>query len=219
MPDEPADVGATRLAYDTVAEDYAELLATELTAKPYDRAMLSTFAELVTSNGDGPVADLGCGPGRVTAHLAALGLDAFGIDLSPGMVAVARRAHPTLRFEEGSVEALELADAALAGIVAWYSIIHTPPDRLPDVFAEFARVLRPGGLVLLAFQAVIAPAAEPRHIAHAYGHDIDLHAYRLPPQPIALALRNAGMVVQATLTREPDEAERTEQAFLLARRL
>lgn len=211
------DLAATRRAYDTVAHDYAELLQNELAAKPYDRAMLAAFAELVLSSGAGTrVADLGCGPGRITAHLDGLGLDAFGLDLSPQMITVARARHPTISFDVGSIEATELEDGALAGLVAWYSIIHTPPERLRVVFAELARVLAPRGIALLAFQAAGA-AAEPRHITHAYGHEIELDAYRLPPEDIREQLTDAGFIVQATLIREPDEGERTQQAFLMAR--
>ncbi|XAS66731.1 class I SAM-dependent methyltransferase [Micrococcaceae bacterium Sec5.7] len=212
---EPIDVGATRAAYDTVAVDYSELLRTELAAKPFDRAMLAAFAELAKDAGSGTIADIGSGPGRVTAHLHSLGLTTFGIDLSPEMVAVARREYPELRFDEGSMEALGLADSMLGGIVAWYSIIHTPPERLPVVFAEFSRVLAAGGILLLAFQT----GEEPRHIKQAYGHDVALDAYRLPPDRIAAMLRNAGIEVQAQLLREPDEFERTPQAFVLARKL
>ena len=206
---EPDDVRATRAAYDLVAFDYAELLRMELADKPVDRAMLRVFAELV----HGRVADMGCGPGRITAHLAELGIDAFGIDLSPAMVAVARREHPTLQFEVGSMESLVTPDAALGGIVAWYSIIHTPASRLPAVFAEFHRVLTAGGLLLLAFQV----GDEPRHLSHAYGHDIVLDAYRLQPESIADLLAAAGFTVEAQLIREPDTSEKTPQAFMLAR--
>jgi len=212
---EPSDVHATRAAYNTVAVDYAELLRNELHAKPYDRAMLGTFAELVLSSGGKAVADIGCGPGRITAHLRSLGLAAFGIDLSPEMVAVARRDHPSLQFSEGSMEALELADGTLDGIVAWYSISHTPPARLPRVFGEFHRTLLDGGLLLLAFQA----GDEPRHLGFAYGHEIDLDAYRLPPDHISELLLQAGLVVEAQLLREPDDRyEKTPQAYLLARK-
>jgi SAM-dependent methyltransferase len=65
------------------------------------------------------VSDAGCGPGHVTAHLRKLGLDAFGIDLSPAMIDVARREHPELRFEVGSMTDLELADASVAGLLAF----------------------------------------------------------------------------------------------------
>lgn len=211
---EPSDVSATRAAYDTVAVDYAELLRIELASKPIDRALIAAFAEFVLADSGGSVADIGCGPGRVTSHLHSLGLNTFGIDLSPEMITVARQAHPALRFEEGSMEALILPDESLGGIVAWYSIIHTPPERLPVVFAEFARVLAPGGHLLLAFQS----GDEPRHITHAYGHDIALDAYRLPPDGIAVMLKNAGLAVQSQLLRAPDESEKTPQAFLLARK-
>lgn len=140
---EASYLDATRTAYDTVAADYARLLRSELDAKPLDRAMLAAFAERVRAADAGPVADLGCGPGRVTAHLHALGLTAFGVDLSPEMVAVARRGFPELRFEQGSMTALDLADGSLGGVLAWYSTVHTPPELLPTMFAEFHRVLAP----------------------------------------------------------------------------
>lgn len=209
---EPSWLQATRRAYDTVAVDYASLLRTELEAKPLDRALLTAFAELV--RGAGPVADLGCGPGRVAAHLRDLGVDVFGVDLSPAMVAVARRAHPGLRFEEGSMTALDLADGALGGIVAWYSVIHTPPEQRSAVFAEFARVLVPGGRLLLAFQTGCGPV----HLTHAYGHEIALDAYRLDPDGISEHLARVGLDEQARLVRAPEPPEKVPQAYLLARR-
>jgi SAM-dependent methyltransferase len=211
---EPAHLRATRAAYDTVAVDYAALLHTELAGKPLDRALLGAFAELVKATGNALVADLGCGPGRVTAYLSSLGLTTFGVDLSPAMVAVSRRAHPDLRFDEGSMSALDLADSALGGIVAWYSIIHTPPEQLHAVFAEFHRVLAPGGYLLLAFQAGDAVV----HLEHAYGHAVSLDAYRLSPDVVSELLRKSGVLVNARLLREADETEKTEQAYLLARK-
>ncbi|GAA4204193.1 class I SAM-dependent DNA methyltransferase [Actinocatenispora rupis] len=206
---EHADVTATRTAYDTVAADYADLLRTELAGKPLERGLLGTFAELVGP--DGEVGDLGCGPGRVTAYLDSLGLRAFGVDLSPGMVEVARRDHPTLRFEVGTIADLDLPDGALAGIVAWYSIIHTPRERLPGVFAEFHRVLAPGGRLLLAFQL----GDEIRHIEHGYGHDIVLDAYRLSPDRVTDLLADAGLTVDTRVVRQPEGWEPTPQAYLL----
>jgi trans-aconitate methyltransferase len=76
MP-QPSYLRTTGAAYDTVAADYAELLGTELAAKPLNRALLAAFAELAQAAGVGPVADLGCGPGRMTAHLHSLGLSAL----------------------------------------------------------------------------------------------------------------------------------------------
>jgi SAM-dependent methyltransferase len=200
---EPTFVRATRVAYDTVAVDYAELLRDELAAKPVDRALLTLFAELV--RGGGPVADLGCGPGRVTAHLHSLGVDAFGVDLSPAMVDVARRTYPALRFETGSMAALDIADGALSGIVAWYSVIHTPPEQLPGIFAEFHRVLAPGGQLLLAFQTGNGPV----HL---------LDAYRLDPDRVTGQLRTTGLAVHVRAERTPEPPEKVPQTYLLARK-
>ncbi|WP_329176120.1 class I SAM-dependent DNA methyltransferase [Streptomyces sp. NBC_01477] len=202
---------ATRTAYDIVAVDYERLLRDELDRKPLDRAMLAAFADVSR----GPVAEVGCGPGRVTAHLRGLGVDVLGIDLSPEMVAVARRTHPGLRFEVGSMTALDLADGALGGVVAWYSTVHTPPEVLPTVFAECHRVLAPGGHMLLAFKA----GDQHWHRDRAYGHEVSLDVYWMPPDDVAALMTAAGLVVDARLVREPDATERPaqgRQAFFLA---
>lgn len=209
-------LSATRTAYDTVAVDYEKLLRDELHGKPLDRAMLAAFSELVRAPAAGPVADLGCGPGRVTAHLHALGVDAFGVDLSPGMIEVARRTHPGLRFEEGSMTGLDLADDGLAGVVAWYSTVHTPPELLPAVFAECHRVLAPGGHMLLAFKA----GDRHRRLEQAYGHELSLDVYWMPVERVVDLLVAAGFVLTAELVREPYESEKPHQgrqAFLLVR--
>jgi SAM-dependent methyltransferase len=215
---EPEFLRSTRASYDAVAADYAERFRDELAAKPLDRAMLAAFAELVQAAGAGPVADVGCGTGRVTAHLHALGLPVFGIDLSPQMVAVARQNHPALRFEVGSMLALDLPDGALGGILAWYSTIHVPRERLPQAFTEFHRVLAPGGHVQLAFQV----GDEPLHLTEAFGHTVSLDFHRRRPERVAELLEQAGLVVRARLLRERDEdgafPERTPQAFVLARK-
>jgi SAM-dependent methyltransferase len=215
---EPDFLRTTRASYDAVAADYAGRFRDELSARPLDRAMLAGFAEVVQAAGAGPVADIGSGTGRVTAHLNDLGLSVSGVDLSPQMVAVARQAHPGLRFDVGSMLALDLPDGSLGGIMAWYSIIHIPEDRLPAVFAEFHRVLAPGGHVLLAFQS----GDEPLHLTEALGHAISLVFHRRQPDHVAGLLSQAGLVLRAQLVREPDDngdfPERTQQAFLLARR-
>jgi SAM-dependent methyltransferase len=210
-------LSATRTAYDTVAVAYEELLRDELDTKPLDRAMLGAFAELTRAAGAGPVADLGCGPGRIAAHLHSLGVEVFGVDLSPGMVAVARRTHPGLRFEVGSMTALEVGDAVLGGVVAWYSTVHIPPEALPAVFAECHRVLAPGGHMLLAFKV----GDQRMHRDRMYGHDASLDIYWMPPERIAGLMGGAGLVVEGRMVREPDESERPRQGrqgFFLARR-
>jgi SAM-dependent methyltransferase len=123
---EPSYLAAVRESYDTVAADYAELVKSPTELDPLSRAMLTSFAEVVRKADLGPVADLGCGPGRVTAHLADLGVSALGIDLSPKMIELARQAHPDLSFRVGSMTALPVPDSELGGILAYYSTHHTP---------------------------------------------------------------------------------------------
>lgn len=206
-------LNSVRSSYDAVAADYATLLTGELERKPLDRALLAAFAECVRGDGRA-VADLGCGPGRITAHLDGLGVRAFGVDLSPAMVAVARRSYPGLRFEVGSMAALDIADGVLGGVLAWYSTVHTPPSELPALFAEFARVLAPGGYLLIAFKA----GDRQLRLDHAYGHPVELDVYWTPPEQIAALLAGAGLAETARLIREPDATEKSPQGFLLARR-
>jgi ubiquinone/menaquinone biosynthesis C-methylase UbiE len=210
---EPDFVRRTRASFDAVAAAYAATFSDELAGKPLDRALLAAFAELVPG---GPVADVGCGPGYVTAHLASLGLDVCGIDLSPGMVDVARRAYPQLRFSVGSMLGLDLPDGSLAGLVAYYSIVNLPRTELPAVFAEFARVLAPGGVLLMVFQV----GDEERHGTEWLGHAIDLHVYRNRPDVVAGLLADAGLPVRMTTVRQPDDdgVEFGPRAYLLATR-
>lgn len=209
--DEPGFLRSTRESYDVLAADWAGHFRDELAGKPLDRALLAAFAELVPEGGR--VADVGCGTGRTTAHLRELGLSVFGIDLSPGMLEVAARAHPDIRFEVGSMLELPVPEDSLGGVVASYSIIHVPPERLPEAFAEFHRVLAPGGHVLLVFQV----GDEPLRFTEAFGRAISLDYVRYRPEHVAELLAAAGLPVHARLLREPVAgAERTQQGYLLA---
>jgi SAM-dependent methyltransferase len=204
-------LAATAAAYDAVAGRYASLFRGELDRLPLDQAMLAAFARYVQAAGGGPVADLGCGPGQATGRLRDLGLDAFGIDISPVMIEIARREHPSLRFEVGSMDALDLADGALAGIVSWYSIIHAAPGDLPGYLAEFSRVLAPGGHLLVAFfESEGGPVT-------AFDHKVT-PAFRWPIDELAARAREARFTEVGRMLREPREQERFRRGHLLLRR-
>jgi SAM-dependent methyltransferase len=192
----------TRNSYDADADGYADKVQGLLEARPYLRASLALFAELVYEAGGGPVADIGCGPGYVTRHLHDLGVDAFGIDLSPETVALAERDHPDLRFEVGTMTDLHLADGSLTGVLAFWSVIHVPDHSVPGVFAQFRRVMRPGGPLLVGFHV----GDEADHTTEGYsGRSIHVDSYRRPPPRVARWLREAGFTIEAELVMRPDE--------------
>lgn len=208
-------LSVSRDAYDAVAPTYAQLFRDELRDRPFDRAILSAFAEVVSDSGDGQVADLGCGPGHITAHLDKLGLPVFGVDASAAMIKLARNAYPGLRFDTGSMAALNIADGLLGGVLSRWSIIHTPPQELPVILAEFHRVLAPGGHLLVGFSA----SDDPSRPTQAFDHAVAT-AYRWSPDHLAAMLRKSGLAEVARMVREPLPTDRRQfqEIHLLARK-
>ncbi|MER6154230.1 methyltransferase domain-containing protein [Streptomyces sp. NPDC001868] len=207
--------GSTREAYDAVASTYAEMFRDTLRDSPLDRAILGAFAEVVRARGDGRCADLGCGPGHITAHLDELGVAAFGVDASPAMVELARQAYPGLRFDVGSMTGLDIADGVLGGVLSRWSVIHTPPPELPVILAEFHRVLAPGGHLLIGFSA----SEDPSHPTQVFDHAV-APAYRWWPDHLAALLRESGLTEVARMVREPEPTDRRQfkAIHLLARK-
>lgn len=204
----------TRAAYDAVAEDYARLVPDLSLETPLDRAVLDVFVDLLS--GDGPVADLGCGTGRVTGRLTAAGVPVVGLDLSAGMLAIAAAAHPAVPFAAAHAAALPLADGVLAGVLAWYSLINLPTGALPAVFAEVARVTRPGAPVLVAFQS---GDGERVQRTTSYGRPVPLTYHRHRVEEVEQALAAAGFEQYASVRRAAvRDFESTPQAALLVRR-
>jgi ubiquinone/menaquinone biosynthesis C-methylase UbiE len=137
-----------------------------------------------------------------------------GVDLSNAMVRLARAAHPEAHVVEGDLAALPFDHAQFDGLLAWYSIIHSAPADLTSIFAEFARVLRPGGIVLLAFQA----GEGTREMTHAYGHAVELRAFLHNSERVIQDLEHAEFKVDTRLDRRPRELETHSQGFIIARR-
>ena len=198
MPSERARWGAGIVpSYDAIAEEYAQQYFDELDGKPFDRDILDRFA--ATVKGRGRVCDLGCGPGQIARYLATRGVDAFGVDASAAMVATARRLNPKLDFHQGSFFALDLADGALAGIAAFYSLIHCAREELGRAVAELSRVLAPGGRLLMAVHAGTGEVTRDE----AYGKRTAFVATLFSEAEVRGALESAGLRLDELTQRPP----------------
>lgn len=201
----------TRTSYDTVAHNYAEFVRGSLDGLPVVRSVLVMFAELV--RGSGPVLDVGCGPGQVTAILQDLGLDMIGIDLSPNMIEIARRDYPGPRYEIGSMTALLHGDESAGGALLFWSLIHIPDESVGGVLDEVFRVLRPGGVVTIGFHV----GDRVNRKTEGYGGlPMQLNVHLRPVEVVSNALREAGFQIEATLLLNPDEV--TPGGVVIARR-
>ncbi len=174
-----------RACYDAVAREYAERFTDELAQKPLDRELLARFAAEV--RGRGPVYDLGCGPGQTTAFLHACGVEVCGLDLSSKALDEARRRHPGVKFESGDMLALPCPDAALAGVVAFYAIVHFSPANLRRALAEMDQVLKPGSPLLLAFHIGDGSI----HVDEFLGHAMSLAASEARIWPKRMAVHRS----------------------------
>jgi len=208
-----------RAAYDAVARDYGLALSDELDAKPLDRKLLETIAELA---GGGTLADVGCGPGHVTRFLAGLHDDVIGVDDSPEMIVVAKERAPELRFAVASMLDLPVASEEWAGAVAFYSVIHFDEGDRSKAWRELARVIRPDGWLLVAFH-VDSPGHEigsVNHLSEWFGHAVDLDGFFLDPTAVCSEIQREGFAVIARLGRLPNPAVEypSRRCYVLAQR-
>jgi SAM-dependent methyltransferase len=212
MNDDPTN--SIRESYDRLAEEYTRRIADELQHKPLDRALLDRFAKQTAGRGE--VCDMGCGPGHVARYLRDAGASVFGLDLSHGMLEQARKLNPDIPFREGNMLALDIPDGALAGIAAFYAIVNIPKRSLPAVFREMQRVLRPGGLLLLAFHT----GNEMLHEDELWGQKISMDFFLLPPTEIKLELEAAGFIIEDVVERDPypDVEYPSRRAYIFARK-
>ncbi|MEK6257412.1 MAG: class I SAM-dependent methyltransferase [Planctomycetota bacterium] len=175
-----------RSAYDLASAEYARKFVHELDHKPLDREWLKEFADTIGSGRK--VLDIGCGPGHTTAHLTSLGLNATGVDLSPKMIEIASRTFPQSRFEVGDFFSLRRESSSVAGILAFYCIVHLTPEQLVPAFAEMHRVLCGGGVLLLSFHV----GSEVIRVENFLDTTAVLDFSFFEPQQIEAAMRTVG---------------------------
>jgi SAM-dependent methyltransferase len=192
------DVNNTASSYDKVAQEYTQRISDELKDKPLDRQLLARFAVL-TKPLSGQVCDLGCGPGHVARYLHEQGADVFGVDLSPEMVRAAAATNPGLHFQTGDMQQLVFEDATLAGIAAFYSIIHIPREEVVAVLRELYRVLKSGGVLLLGFHR----GEQVVHLEEWWGNAVSLDFTFFLPDEMTGYLQQAGLRVDEVIERDP----------------
>jgi uncharacterized protein YceH (UPF0502 family)/SAM-dependent methyltransferase len=204
-------------AYDALAPAYAAHLADELDHKPFDRWLLERLAALADG---GPVADVGCGPGHVAFHLALAGAEVTGFDLSPAMVAEARRRFPDLAFEVADLTALPAPGAApgpgWAAIAAWYSLVHLAGSELRPAIGLLASALAPGGWLAVAVHV----GDEVRHLHELFDTPVELDVVLHDQAAVVDGFAAAGLVDVEWYRRSPNpavEAE-TERLYVIGRR-
>ena len=208
-------ISDVQAGYDCVAEEYVRHLYDELRHKPLDRQSLDRFADGV--RGEGLVCDLGCGPGQVARYLYERGLAVCGVDLSPGMVAQARRLNPGIEFCQGDMKALDVANGSWAGITAFYAVVNLSPSEVELAFAEMARALRPRGLLLLSFHI----GEDVLHVEDLWGCHVCLNFYFFRTNQVQNYLRNAGFEIEDVMEREPYDPEveyPSRRAYIFARK-
>jgi SAM-dependent methyltransferase len=198
--------------YDLIAEEYVARISEELEHKPLDRQLLDRFAGRVQARG--PACDVGCGPGHVALYLQQRGVRVRGVDLSPVMVEAARRLNPGIEFTQADMRSLEIGDEILGGIVALYSIIHIPRPEVVAVLTEMRRVLRPGGLLLLAFHI----GDDLLHLDEWWGQRVSVDFLFFRPEEMTGFLKEAGFQVVEVVERGPYPGveHQSRRAYLFA---
>ncbi|GAB3494947.1 class I SAM-dependent methyltransferase [Flexivirga lutea] len=206
-------------AYNAVASEYADAMRDELAGKPLDRALLAAVVEMCDG---GRIADIGCGPGHITRHLASLGAEPLGIDISPAMIDIARTDNPTAEFRVESMTDLTEPDQSLAGVVMFYAIINLSPTERARTFAQVFRTLRPGGIALVSFhiRSEEFAAGQTQHLQTWFGHSVDITGHFLEPDQVIDEIADAGLDIVSVTTRLPHPGVEipTERAYVLAQR-
>ncbi|GAB3834290.1 class I SAM-dependent methyltransferase [Dactylosporangium cerinum] len=168
-------VEQVRDAYTAIADIYIGLFGTSEQVHAEDLAFIGRHLTIRP----GTVLDAGCGPGHITGYLRSLGVDARGIDMVPEFIAYAKAAHPDGEYQLGSIRHLDLEDGSLAGVLAWFSLIHLPPEEIDGALAELRRVLAPGGTLVVGFFDYDELGAFDHKVATAYRWPADELSARL----------------------------------------
>ena len=197
-----------------MADEYVRRIYDELRHKPLDRQLLDRFAESL--QGDGVVCDIGTGPGHVARYLHDRGGKVCGIDLSAAMVERARSLNPGIEFRQGNMFALDIADETFAGITGFYALVNIPRPEIVRALGELRRVLKPGGILLLAFHI----GNHTLHQEEWWGAEVSLYFYFFRANEMTGYLKAAGFEIDEVIEREPypEIEQQNRRAYIFARK-
>jgi ubiquinone/menaquinone biosynthesis C-methylase UbiE len=183
--------------YDTVAKEYSETFSGEHEKKPKDQEILRRFS--IEIGDRRPVWDFGCGPGQTTKYLRDLGIEISGLDLSEKTLDQARTVHPEIRFQKGNILELEFENDSIAGVVAFYAIVHFTEEQVGIAFREVFRVLQPGGIFLFTYHI----GEETIHLDEFLGKKVDIDFMFFTSDFISRCLKDSGFETIEIIEREP----------------
>lgn len=200
--------------YDVVAEEYAAKFCGELDKKPRDRDILYRFSQEVA--GKQPIWDFGCGPGQTTQYLKNLGTEISGLDISTKLIEQANAMHPGIPFRKGDILDLEFDNESIAGIVAFYAIVHFSQGQVAKAFREIIRVLQPGGVFLFTYHI----GEGSIHLDEFLGKDVDLDFMFFKTDFISICIKDAGFEGIEIIERNPyPEVEyQSRRAYVFAKK-
>jgi SAM-dependent methyltransferase len=202
-----------RANYDALANAYAREVSDELDHRPLEQRLLQKFAKQC----DGLICDLGCGPGHVARYVSDFNTRVLGLDLSGGILREAKARHPEIIFLAGNMLELPFGTGKLAGIIAFYSIIHFDEQQVSLALEEMNRALQPGGHLLLGVHV----GSEVVHADELWGVPVDFDAVFFDLKDLGGKLKSHGFEVSETVQRDPHpEVEyQSIRGYIWARRV
>lgn len=191
------DLNKIESMYDAVAKEWAEEFSGEHEKKPKDQEMLLRFSQEIGDRR--PVWDFGCGPGNTAKYLSNLGVEISGLDLSEKILEQARAVHPEINFRKGNILDLEFENDSIAGVAAFYAIVHFTKEQAGTAFREVFRVLQPGGIFLFTYHI----GEETLHIDEFFGKNVDIDFMFFTADFIFSCLKDSGFERIEIIEREP----------------
>ncbi len=204
----------TRQSYNLAAQKYHDLFHNEMNEKEYDRKLLDSFA--ARFNKDSLICDAGCGPsGHIGRYLFDKEIKVVGVDISEKCVELARLNNPDMKFECADISSLPFDHNSFNGLVSYYSIINTPKIYVNRIFAEFHRVLKQDGYLLVAVKS----GTNEGYVDDLLGIKTKIYSALFTQKEIVSYFSKAGFLLEFFDKRNPYDFEiNNERIFAIGKK-